>query len=289
MALGKLGGGELNYSSDIDLLGLYLDEEGPAPASRMGACKEIYTRVMESVRSDLSTHTEEGYAYRVDLRLRPFGASGDLVPSVRGLLNYYSQKASLWEIQAALKMRPVAGNLALGYGFLEQLRPVLVKRRKKDSVARSIETMRSTAMKAVSREMSGGTDVKSGFGGIRDVEFLVQGLQIIHAPDSPMLLEGNTLAALDALSQWGIVPGPAAEQLKEDYIFLRRIEHFLQILEDQQIHALPADRAELDALSKKMMGVGADGALFLEGLKARLQRVHEMYETYLLGRGAGVY
>jgi glutamate-ammonia-ligase adenylyltransferase len=140
-------------------------------------------------------------------------------------------------------------------------------------------------MKAASREMSGGTDVKRGFGGIRDVEFLVQGLQIIHAPDSPMLLEGNTLAALDALSQWGIVPGPAAEQLKEDYIFLRRIEHFLQILEDRQIHALPADRAELDALSKKMMGVGADGASFMEGLKARLQRVHEMYETYLLGEG----
>ncbi|MBW1787918.1 MAG: glutamate-ammonia-ligase adenylyltransferase, partial [Deltaproteobacteria bacterium] len=185
MAFGKLGGNELNYSSDIDLLAFY-DEEGVSngPASDRGGLKRLYGQVMESVRSDLSDHTEEGYAYRVDLRLRPFGASGDLVPTLNGLLKYYRNKASLWEIQAAFKLRPVAGNISLGYGFLERLKPVLVERRDRGRIVDSIEHMRRAAVRATARGIQRGTDVKSGFGGLRDVEFLVQGLQLIHAPDN---------------------------------------------------------------------------------------------------------
>jgi glutamate-ammonia-ligase adenylyltransferase len=114
LALGKLGGNELNYSSDIDLLGLWSDEDGKNEREK----KPFFARLMEDLRSDLSSHTEEGYAYRVDLRLRPFGRDGELVPSWSSLVRYYQDVASLWEIQAALKMRPVAGNLRLGYSFL---------------------------------------------------------------------------------------------------------------------------------------------------------------------------
>ncbi|MBW1785927.1 MAG: hypothetical protein JRK53_04810, partial [Deltaproteobacteria bacterium] len=192
MAFGKLGVNELNYSSDIDLMGLY-DEDGVSsgPGLDRDGLKRAYGRVMESLRSDLSDHTEEGYAYRVDLRLRPFGASGDLVPTLNGLLKYYRQRASLWEIQAAFKLRPVAGNISLGYGFLERLKPILVERRDRGCIVDSIEHMRRAAVRATARGIQRGTDVKSGFGGLRDVEFLVQGLQLIHAPDNSRSARGG--------------------------------------------------------------------------------------------------
>ena len=285
MAFGKLGGNELNYSSDIDLLALYEDVSAPnAPSPHRGDMKRLYPQVMESVRSDLSDHTEEGYVYRVDLRLRPFGSSGDLVPSLNGLLTYYREKASLWEIQAAFKLRPMAGNLSLGYRFLEALKPVLLERRERRLIVDSIEHMRRAAVRATTRGIQRGTDVKSGFGGIRDIEFLVQGLQLIHAPENAMLLQGNTLLALNVLNETGILARDIAGQLKEDYLFLRRIEHFLQILEDRQIHVLPKDPAELDVLSKKVLGPDATAAAFLDGLNDRFKRINDLYKTCLLER-----
>ncbi len=290
MAFGKLGGNELNYSSDIDLLALYEDAPGqnaPSPhpgGLKRGGMKRLYTQVMESVRSDLSDHTEEGYVYRVDLRLRPFGASGDLVPSLSRLLTYYREHAALWEIQAAFKLRPVAGSIALGYRFLESLKPVLVEKRERPFIVDSIEHMRREAVRATTRGIQRGTDVKSGFGGLRDVEFLVQGLQLIHAPENSMLLQGNTLLALDVLLEAGILERNIVGQLKEDYLFLRRIEHFLQILEDRQIHVLPRDPTELDILSKKVLGPDATANAFLDGLNHRFKRINDLYKTYLLER-----
>jgi [glutamine synthetase] adenylyltransferase / [glutamine synthetase]-adenylyl-L-tyrosine phosphorylase len=285
MAFGKLGGNELNYSSDIDLLALYEDASGQNMSSpHPGGMKRLYTQVMESVRSDLSDHTEEGYVYRVDLRLRPFGGSGDLVPSLSGLLTYYREHAALWEIQAAFKLRPVAGNIALGYRFLERLKPVLVEKRDRHLIVDSIERMRRAAVRATTQGIQRGTDVKSGFGGLRDVEFLVQGLQLIHVPENSMLLQGNTLLALDVLHEAGILEKDIAGQLKEDYLFLRRIEHFLQILEDRQIHVLPRDPAELDVLSKKVLGPDATATAFLDGLNHRFKRINDLYKTVLLER-----
>ena len=285
MAFGKLGGNELNYSSDIDLLAFYKDESGPnTPSPRRESMKRLYTQVMESVRSDLSDHTEEGYVYRVDLRLRPFGASGDLVPSMSRLLTYYLGNAALWEIQAAFKLRPVAGNIALGYQFLERLKPVLVEKRDRPLIVNSIEHMRRAAVRATTQGIQRGTDVKSGFGGLRDVEFLVQGLQLIHVPENAMLLQGNTLLALDVLQEAGILEKNIVGQLKGDYLFLRRIEHFLQILEDRQIHVLPRDPTDLDVLSKKVLGPDATANAFLDGLNHRFKRINDLYKMYLLER-----
>jgi glutamate-ammonia-ligase adenylyltransferase len=196
MAFGKLGGRELNYSSDIDLLGVMDD----------GGEKNFFTHVMESLRADLSEHTEEGYVYRVDLRLRPFGSSGELVPSLSSLIGYYREQASLWEIQALLKIRPIAGNKALGYRFLDAIRPLLLTGRERGPVVNSIQKMRCRAITAAQKQ-GAPTDVKRGTGGLRDVEFLVQGLQLIHAPENPVLLEGNTLAALGLLREagWSII------------------------------------------------------------------------------------
>jgi [glutamine synthetase] adenylyltransferase / [glutamine synthetase]-adenylyl-L-tyrosine phosphorylase len=206
------------------------------------------------------------------------------VPSLNGLLTYYREHAALWEIQAAFKLRPVAGNIALGYRFLESLKPVLVEKRERPFIVDSIERMRREAVRATTQGIQRGTDVKSGFGGIRDIEFLVQGLQMIHAPENAMLLQGNTLLALDVLLEAGILEKNIVGQLKEDYLFLRRIEHFLQILEDRQIHVLPRDPAELDVLSKKVLGPDATATAFLDGLNHRFKRINELYKTVLLER-----
>jgi glutamate-ammonia-ligase adenylyltransferase len=275
LALGKLGGHELNYSSDIDLLGFWSDRIGKNEQGE----KTYFARLMEDLRSDLSSHTEEGYAYRVDLRLRPFGRDGELVPSWSSLVRYYTDVASLWEVQAAIKMRPVAGNLRLGYSFLETIRPVFLRGWKREEVARSIEKMRTMGVKS----HSGATpDVKSGIGGLRDVEFLVQGLQLIHGATIPSLFEGNTLNALELLGKENVLPEPVALGLKEDYLFLRRIEHCLQILEDRQIHAIPKDRKELKALARRLLGSDGSEDRFMERLNGCLQRIHEAYTRYLI-------
>jgi glutamate-ammonia-ligase adenylyltransferase len=283
MALGKLGGNELNYSSDVDLIALWDDSalSMSQGAENYALSKELFARVMEHLRFDLSTHTEEGYAYRVDLRLRPFGSAGELVSTVASLANYYQSRASLWEIQAALKMRPVAGNLKLGYDFIEGLRPVVLRPRNRDDVIESIEKMRAAAMKTSSGSFGSTLDVKSGLGGLREVEFLVQGLQLIHGFEDPSFFEGNTLAAVGILQRKRLLGEEVAEQLKEDYTFLRRIEHYLQILEDRQNHSLPRDPDQLTALAKRVLGSEADGTLFMEKLKGCLGRVHDAYVSHL--------
>jgi len=284
MALGKLGGGELNYSSDIDLLGLFDLSTIHKSNSGIDATdlKDLFAAVMERVCADLSVHTEEGYVYRVDLRLRPYGKVGELVSSAHTLMEYYQSVASLWEIQAALKMRPVAGNLEIGYNFLNRIRPILLKRRKREEIVHSIERMRKASIEASFRPMKPIMDVKTGIGGLRDVEFLVQGLQLIHGPDHPELLGGNTLVALEGLRQRDILPESVSAQLREDYIFLRRVEHYLQILEDRQIHTLPNDPSELAALSKRVLGIEGDEHQFMEHLKGCLKRIRDAYVSYLL-------
>jgi glutamate-ammonia-ligase adenylyltransferase len=286
LAFGKLGGGELNYSSDIDLMGIF-DVSSSLPAS-LGLdrtmLKYLFTWVMERVTIDLSMHTDEGYAYRVDLRLRPYGGSGELVPSLTALVDYYDKTASLWELQAALKLRPIAGNLNLGSAFLDRLRPMFLRPRRREEVVQSIEKMRSAAVKRGGRATAAGLDVKSGVGGLRDIEFLVQGLQLIHAGDQPELLHGHTLAALQALGSADFLPESVAEELRRDYLFLRVVEHYLQILEDRQIHAVPEDSTELTALARRVLGPGEDGSSLLARLEECAARVRGAYVRYLLCR-----
>lgn len=284
LAFGKLGGRELNYSSDIDLVGVFdvPDGSGAKGGADPEAFKQLYANVMERVSLDLSRHTEAGYAYRVDLRLRPHGQAGDLVPSFSGLMDYYRREASLWEIQAALRIRPIAGDPGLGNRFLKEMRCILLERRDTEKIVRSIEAMRQASVRKAGRSLSGGQDVKNGEGGIRDVEFLVQGLQLIHGPERPELLTGNTLEGLGALEEARLLPEAVRAQLEEDYLLLRRVEHFLQILEGRQTHALPKDPAERKALARRLFGREGDEKRLAEELKACMLRVRKAYTSYLL-------
>ena len=277
MALGKLGGFELNYSSDVDLLGVY-------DSSSDEGAEEVFARAMAGVRADLSTHTAEGYAFRVDLRLRPHGRAGQLVASTDGLMAYYEGDAALWEIQALLKMRPVAGSLALGDAFLQRAREVILSAGEPEAIVESVEQMRRAAAESAVADPGHGADVKSGPGGLRDVEFLVQGLQLIHGREYPDMLTGNTLAAIHALAEQGILRPDVAAQLDKDYVFLRRVEHCLQILEDRQIHAVPTAAAELTAVAKRILGAQATAEGFTARLDGCLARVRDAYRAHLIQR-----
>jgi len=206
--------------------------------------------------------------------------------SVCRLKNYYQNKASLWEVQAALKMRPVAGNEVLGYHLLEKIEPVMLQPRARKDILRTVERMRTTAVKSISQKFGSVLDVKSSYGGIRDVEFLVQGLQLIHAPLNPGLLHENTLMALKLLQEGGFIPSEVGNQLVEDYLFLRRLEHYLQILDDQQIHRLPTGKEAMNVLARKITSIENSGEKFIEDLRDLLKRVHGAYLTYLFDQHA---
>jgi glutamate-ammonia-ligase adenylyltransferase len=235
---------------------------------------------MEDLRADLSTHTDQGYAYRVDLRLRPYGTSGQLVFPLEALLDYYRLHAALWEVQALLKARPVAGDMEVGRAFMEGARRLLLAPRSRSDVVDSIQRLRRQALRGLSRSILSTTDVKTGLGGLRDIEFLAQGLQLVHAGGKPELLQAGTLAALSALTEAGILDRAAAEQLTGDYLFLRRVEHFLQIYEDRQTHTLPRDPVQLAALARLMLGGGATTDEFLAELFQRFQRVQGTFRAF---------
>ncbi|MEJ2664673.1 MAG: hypothetical protein P8107_11620 [Spirochaetia bacterium] len=276
MAFGKLGGNELNYSSDIDLLAFF-DDSAAMPANAV----QTFSAVFEALIQVLDQHTSEGNVYRVDLRLRPFGQSGSLVPSLGGLVDYYRQKAALWEIQALLKIRPVAGNTRLGENLLQRIKPLLTAKTSMEDIIASINNLRQKTVARLSSRQLSRINVKIGLGGIRDIEFLIQGLQRIHAAANPDILNGNTLLSLELLYQAGIISLEKSEHLKRDYIFLRRIEHYLQILEDRQTYELPEQETEKRALAKRVLGERADVKDFDRALGACLSRVREEYTQFI--------
>jgi glutamate-ammonia-ligase adenylyltransferase len=199
---------------------------------------------------------------------------------VSAMADYYRDSAALWEIQALLKVRPVAGAAEVGDRFVEAVRPVVAKGHDPDEVAASIRDMRDQAVRS-GRGREQGRDVKSGLGGIRDVEFLVQGLQLVHLPRHPALFTGNTLGALECLAELALLPGDVTSDLSRDYLFLRRVEHCLQILEDRQIHVLPRSSAQLEALAKRVLGVQAGADDLARDLEAAQARIRRAYDTYL--------
>jgi glutamate-ammonia-ligase adenylyltransferase len=173
----------------------------------------------------------------------------------------------------------------MGYRFLERIRPILIRPRSPSVIRETIDGMRRQTVKALSMGLAGSVDVKNGEGGIRDVEFLVQGLQLIHGPERPWLVEGSTLRGLYALQEANIFSPQEANRLKEDYLFLRRIEHCLQLLEDRQIHALPTELRELGALAKRVMGSQGNAGALMEELEGCRNRVRGAYGRHLLNRG----
>ncbi len=283
IGLGKLGGNELNYSSDIDLLFVYQAEgmiRGEKRRPKAGPADsvshhEYFNALTELLVRTLSQPTAEGYLYRVDTRLRPESGAGPLARSERSYLAYYESRGEIWERQMFLKARPVAGDPGLATAFLEHLRPFISPRtffqRPADYVAR---------IKArIERSVGDEANVKLMPGGIRDIEFVVQTLQLVNGGVRPEILDGNTLSALRKLAAAGYLTGREEERLREAYTFYRRVEHRLQTALNTQTHVLPSDTRSATILARRL-GL-ASAKEFQDLLDVHLRSVRAIFDQVL--------
>ncbi|MGE0707706.1 MAG: DUF294 nucleotidyltransferase-like domain-containing protein [Planctomycetota bacterium] len=262
LALGKLGGRELNHSSDVDLVLVRADEAPRAAAEAVG--RAFVQRVQRA--------SATGRLYRVDLRLRPYGQSGELCPRARAVVDYFGGRGRTWERQAWIKARPVAGARDLGAALLEALAPRLWR---EQLDARAIQELRALRARTVALTHEAERDLKRGPGGLRDVEFAVQFLQLLHGGRCPALRTPTTLEAIDRLAAQELLAPEEAAALRETYTFLRRLEHLLQLTSDREQTRLPAHAPALAAC----LGLAA------EELEARFRaaqaRARELLERLL--------
>lgn len=280
LALGKLGGLELNYSSDIDLMFLYSDE-GTTDGSRKIANSEFFSRLVREVVRLLTESSGLGIVYRVDLRLRPGGESAQVVTTLDAALNYYDLLGRTWERQAFVKARAVAGDLELGQEFLARLEPWIYRRYLSRADISGIRALKRRIEQRAEREGGEATNVKTGRGGIRDIEFVIQFLQLLNGGDLPEVRTTNTLEAIVRLENAGCLTNQERSLLGEHYTLLRQIEHRLQIMFDLQTHTLPRDPAELRRLALRLGYTGTPTQPPLGEFTAEYQRITELNRKIL--------
>jgi glutamate-ammonia-ligase adenylyltransferase len=252
-AFGKHGGEELNYSSDIDLMFVY-DEEGSTRGKRTASTDnaEFFGRVVTEVVRLLSANTDRGQAYRIDLRLRPEGQRGPLARSVASTLAYYDTLGRTWERQALIKLRCVAGDAKLGEEFLHTIEPFVYRKYLAFAEINGIKALKRRIEQRTTQSGENYTEVKTGHGGIRDVEFAIQFLQLLNGGELPEVRQRNTLLGMQALERVGCITAQEHQILDDAYRFLRKVEHRLQLLFDMQTHRLPEGTDELQKLARRM-------------------------------------
>ena len=276
LALGKLGGGELNHSSDVDLLFLYSDEGQLTPHL---SYHEFFNRLGKKVLETFSTPHPEGSMFRVDLRLRPEGSAGPLARSLESMENYYAGFGETWERLALIKTRGIAGSRELAYEFLRQHQPFIYPKSTTPDLLDEIANIK----RRIERDLVGPDnlerDVKLGIGGIREIEFIVQALQLIHGAHHPFLQEPSMLKALRALRQLDLLPRDEVLTLDKTYRFLRRVEHRLQIEAEQQIHTVPQEPEALQQLSRSLRFSSAED--FTAALRERMRAVRPIFRRII--------
>ena len=251
LALGKLGGRELNYSSDIDLIFLH-DEDGQTDGPRQTTNAEHFARMCGEIVRILADHGPLGIAYRVDLRLRPEGDQGPIARSFRSTLGYYETSGRTWERQVLIKCRPIAGDLDLGRDFLEAITPFVYRRYLGGAEIGEIKAMKRRIEQRTDSAGTAEIEVKTGRGGIRDVEFVVQFLQLLHGGGSSEVRHPSTLGAMARLESIGCLTAEERGIMEETYRFLRRVEHRLQTMFDRQTHQMPTDLEEMRKLAIRL-------------------------------------
>ena len=282
IALGKLGGEELNYSSDIDLMAVYENEEGQTSGimSPSGvtmnriSSSEFYFKVIELFNRMLSTNTEDGIAYRVDLRLRPQGEKGEIALPLKAYSAYYETWGRTWERMALIRARYVAGSPDTGRAFMEVIAPFVWKQAIDFTEIEEIKSLKKKIDSAFSKN-----DIKRGYGGIREAEFFIQTFQLIYGHKHEGLRTHRLLNAIQSLRWLGLVPDEDLVMLWDNYLHLRRIEHLLQMKDDLQTHSLPSSADDLISLAKKKGFISPDE--FLSDLRLRRMEIRNMYNSLL--------
>lgn len=287
IAMGKLGGRELNFSSDVDLMYVYTaDGETEGVTAFDGTLMnritnhQYFIKLAEKLSAAIGEKTEDGFVFRVDLRLRPEGQRGPLAQSLGGYELYYESWGQTWERSALLKARPLAGDGAVGKEFMERITPFVYRKYLDYSAISEIRDMKQKINKDVEQKGRTYRDVKLGYGGIREIEFVIQALQLIYAGRDRSLREKNALKALHMLSQKGLITYQEHADLAKAYVFLRTVEHRIQILDDLQTQIMPSDERELRTLARRTgyLERGKETESLLRDYAEHTRKVRSIYD-----------
>lgn len=275
IAMGKLGGQELNFSSDIDLIYIYNSDNGSAGDLSL---QEYYTKLCRRLSASIGDITDEDCVFRVDLRLRPEGSRGTIANSLPSTEVYYESFGRPWERQAWLKARPCAGDLDLGEEVMAMMHPFIYPRSVSPKVIEEVQELNLRIKNELgSGAVDTGYDLKNGLGGIREIEFFVQALQLIHAGHRPKLQTRSTIVALNELLFCGLVSEEERHGLAEAYRYLRHLEHMVQLESGRQTQRLPTDAADVERLAKRTKH--EDAAELYGTLKRHTEFVQQSFET----------
>ncbi|ABB30320.1 (Glutamate--ammonia-ligase) adenylyltransferase [Geobacter metallireducens RCH3] len=293
LGMGKFGGRELNFSSDIDLIYFYSSDQGETagiPDGRGGATgtttlHAFFVKLGEMVSKALSQVTADGFVFRVDMGLRPEGKSGDMACSFHSAVTYYEYWGQSWERAAMLKARPVAGSIELGKRILAAIEPFIYRKYLDYNLIEDMMAMKKKIDASLARQQEGELNIKLGRGGIREIEFFIQALQLVYAGKNPALRERNSLKALETLKDGRIIAEEDAAALAEAYRFLRTVEHRIQVVQERQTHSLPKKDDEMLALARRCGYLRQDGLTkFREVLEGHRERVSSIYGGLFLSR-----
>lgn len=292
IGLGKLGGQELNYSSDVDVIFVYSEEGGvfkspPGPSEPVGrgmSNHQFFVRLAEAMIAEIGRLTPDGALFRIDVRLRPEGKTGPLARSLASYENFYAQWGQTWERMMLIKARPVAGAPALGGEFLEMAQSFRYPRSLNPRTLREVAVVKKRIETEVVKEGELERNVKLGRGGIREIEFIAQALQILHAGRLPFLQEASTMPVLQRLARYSLLPTDDASELEAAYVFLRDVEHRLQMEAGLQTHTIPTDRRARQRLARLM---GFDTLAEFEAARRKhTGNVRRIYRQILPGEDA---
>jgi glutamate-ammonia-ligase adenylyltransferase len=293
IGLGKLGGQELNYSSDVDVVFVYSEEGNvfgspPRHGEQTGkglSNHAFFVRLAEMMVAEISRLTSDGVLYRIDLRLRPEGKMGPLARSLASYENYYAQWGQTWERMMLIKARPAAGDAQLGGEFLEMVQPFRYPQSLSRRVVREIAAVKERIETEVVKEGEMERNVKLGRGGIREIEFIAQTLQLLNAGRVPFLQGPATVLVLQKLVKYSLLAADDARELEGAYVFLRDVEHRLQMEANRQTHTIPTERRGRERLAR-LMGF-ATLPEFEAARRAHTRETRRIYDGILAGDEPG--
>ena len=282
IGMGKLGGGELNFSSDIDLIYVYTSYQGQTRGivrngERVGRISnhEYFVALARRLTTLIGGQGAAGQIFRVDLRLRPDGTQGQLALALLAYEAYYARFGQAWEKMALIKARPVAGDADLGREFMDLIQPFVYQRHLDAQGVEQLRSMKRQIDSQMADKNESRTHVKLGLGGIREIEFLIQLPQLLFGGRRPQLKERNSLRALGKLRDAGLLGVESEALLRDTYCYLRRLEHLLQMEQGSQTHTLPRNEESRQRLARHFGH--SDWEVFYQDYLARTEAVHALF------------
>jgi glutamate-ammonia-ligase adenylyltransferase len=289
LGMGKLGGGELNFSSDIDVIFLYEGDDGESTGGPKGkkSPRDFFAEVGKKIIQAMGQVTEDGFVFRIDLRLRPLGVNGPLVQSVGSAMLYYESWGQCWERAALIKARPAAGDKELGVSFLKEIEPFIYRRYLDYTTVDELRHMKTRIENELLTGDGKKRNIKLGYGGIREIEFFTQALQLVNGGYEPKLRSPSTLPALADLARHKFISPDVRDKLTEAYRFLRQAEHKVQIVQEAHAHSIPegkdAEQAYARRLGYRRKGKQSERELFWRDHRRHTNTVRNIFDRLFHG------